>query len=228
MADSVAKRTPKTTAERKHLQRQRQKENDPDYQKKENERMRLLRQKKKETMSLSELNDQHSKDRIRQASCQRKRKEKEERQKLEPVKVKVYHSRQSYGKALKRGLLSLPKSPRKKAQVVLGLAEAVGVNLNESMERKLNEKTERKQKLVKKFFFEKDIVYTAPGMKDLITVCENSKKQRLSKYYLTMYLREAHSTFKAKHPAVTISYLVFCKLKPQNVLLKNATRPMQM
>ena len=74
------------------------------------------------------------------------------------------------------------------------------------MERKLNEKTERKQKLVKEFFFEKDIVYTAPGMKDFITVHENSKKQRLRKYYLTMYLREAHHIFTAKHPDVTISY----------------------
>ena len=76
MADSVAKRTPKTTAERKHLQRQRQKENDPDYQKKENERMRLLRQKKKETMSLSELNDQRSKDRIRHIVKESEKKKK--------------------------------------------------------------------------------------------------------------------------------------------------------
>ena len=85
----------------------------------------------------------------------------------------------------------------KKAQVVLGFAEAVGVNLNESMERKLNEEADKKQKLVKEFFYEKDIVYTTPGMKDFITKWENDKKQCLRKYYLTQYLCEAHSIFKS-------------------------------
>lgn len=43
------------------------------------------------------------------------------------------------------------------------------------MEKKLNE-AETKQKLVKEFFYEKDIVYTASGMKDFMTVWENDKK----------------------------------------------------
>lgn len=68
-----------------------------------------------------------------------------------------------------------------------------------------------------------DIVYTAPGMKDFITVWENDKKQRLRKYYSTAYLCEAHSIFKAKHPDVTIGYPAFCKKKPQNVLLLKNT-----
>ena len=43
------------------------------------------------------------------------------------------------------------------------------------MEKKLNE-AETKQKLVKEFFYEKDIVYAAPGMKDFMTMWENDKK----------------------------------------------------
>ena len=43
------------------------------------------------------------------------------------------------------------------------------------MEKKLNEAVTQ-QKLVKEFFCEKDIVYTAPGMKDFMTVWENDKK----------------------------------------------------
>ena len=43
------------------------------------------------------------------------------------------------------------------------------------MEKKLNEAVTQ-QKLVKEFFYEKDIVYTAPGMKDFMTVWENDTK----------------------------------------------------
>ena len=91
------------------------------------------------------------------------------------------------------------------------------------MERKLNEEAQTKQKLINKFFYEMDIVYTAPGMKDFITVWENDKKQRLRKYYSTVYLSEAHGIFKAKHPDVTIGYPAFCKKKTQNVLLLKNT-----
>lgn len=74
-------------------------------------------------MSQSELKDQRFKERVRQAAYrQRKRQEREENQKLEPVKVEVYKSRKSYGKTLKTGLLLLPKSLLKKAQVVLRLS----------------------------------------------------------------------------------------------------------
>ena len=70
-------------------------------------------------------------------------------------------------------------------------------------------------------FFEKDIVYTAPGLKDYVTVYEGGKKQQLLKHYLTMFLREAFSVFKARYPEISISFTAFCKLRPKNDLLKN-------
>ena len=71
-------------------------------------------------------------------------------------------------------------------------------------------------------FCEKDIVYTAPGMRDYITVYEDGRKVRLRKLYLTMFLREAYSIFNAKFPDTVVSFSTFCKLKPKNVLsLKN-------
>ena len=66
------------------------------------------------------------------------------------------------------------------------------------MQKELDSETKQKHEIVKQFFFEKDIVYTAPGLKDYVTVCEGGKKQRLRKHYLTMFLREAFSFFKAR------------------------------
>ena len=72
-------------------------------------------------------------------------------------------------------------------------------------------------------FFEKDIVYTAPGLKDYVTVYGGGKKQRLRKHYLTMFLREAFSVFKARYPEISISFIAFCKIRPKNVLLLKNT-----
>ena len=70
---------------------------------------------------------------------------------------------------------------------------------------------------------EKDIVYTAPGLKDYVIVYEGRKKQRPRKHYLTMFLREAFSVFKARYPEISISFTAFCKLRPKNVLLVKNT-----
>ena len=145
-----------------------------------------------------------------------------EREELEPVKIKVYNCRQSFGKALKKSLSALPKSPRKKTEVVKGLAKSVGLELNQSFKRDLSEEVKSKHNLVRTFFCEKDIVYIAPGMRDYITVYKDGRKVRLRKLYLTMFLREAHSIFNARFPDTTVSFPAFCKLKPKNVLsLKN-------
>ena len=46
------------------------------------------------------------------------------------------------------------------------------------MQKELDSETRQKHEIVKQFFFEKDIVYTAPGLKDW-AVYEGGKKQRL-------------------------------------------------
>ena len=90
------------------------------------------------------------------------------------------------------------------------------------MQKELDSETRQKHEIVKQFFFEKDIVYTAPGLKDW-AVYEGGKKQRLWKHYLTMFLREAFSVFKARYPEISISFTAFCKLRPKNVLLLKNT-----
>ena len=44
-----------------------------------------------------------------------------------------------------------------------GLAKSVGLQLERCMQKELDSETTQKYEIVKQFFFEKDIVYTAPG-----------------------------------------------------------------
>ena len=58
-----------------------------------------------------------------------------------------------------------------------GLAKSVGLQLEQCMQKELDSETKRNYEIVKQFFFEKDIVYTAPGLKDYVTVYEGGKRQ---------------------------------------------------
>ena len=58
--DKLTEKSPKSAAERKHLQRQRER-----YRRKENERLKLLRRNQKAKVSASELNEKRTKDRAR-------------------------------------------------------------------------------------------------------------------------------------------------------------------
>ena len=73
--------------------------------------------------------------------------------------------------------------------------------------------------VVKKFYTSMDVSYTAPGMKDEITVWEGGVKKHMRKYYLTMYIQEANALFLERHPDMPISFSAFAKLHPPNVLL---------
>ena len=159
------KLTEKTAAERKRLQRQREKQKDPEeYRRKENQRLKLLRRNKKAKMSASEPNEKRTKDRARQVLYRQKKKQKKANNKVvSPLKVKIYKTPQPYGKALKKSLTALPNSPRKKSEIVRGLAKSVGLQLEQCMQKELDSQIKPKYEIVKQFFFEKDIVYTAPG-----------------------------------------------------------------
>ena len=79
--------------------------------------------------------------------------------------------------------------------------------------------TEEEENVIKNFFFEPDVVYTLPGLKDEKTVWVKGEKQKLRKYYLIMYLKEAFQLFKLAHPEIKIGFSKFASLLPVNVLL---------
>ena len=58
---------------------------------------------------------------------QKKKEEKAKNNVVSPLKVKIYKTPQVYGKALKKSLNALLNSPRKKSEIVRGLAKSVGL-----------------------------------------------------------------------------------------------------
>ena len=81
-------------------------------------------------MSASELNETRTKDRARQALLGQKKKEKKAKNNVvSPFKVKIYKTPQAHGKALRKSLTALLNSPRKKSEIVRGLATSVELQL---------------------------------------------------------------------------------------------------
>lgn len=79
----------------------------------------------------------------------------------------------------------MPFSPRKRRFIVAGLARDVGLKIQNTMESSIGENiplhgkqgpSDESFTCIKQFFFRPDIVYTAPGMRDELTVWKNGKK----------------------------------------------------
>lgn len=93
-----------------------------------------------------------------------------------------YKSPQSFGKAFKKSIRALPKSPTKQVAVVTKLAEKCGLKL-ESFKKKPLESNKTLQTAVTNFFFRSDITYTSPGMKEEMTSWTNGKKNKTKKTF---------------------------------------------
>ena len=89
---------------------------------------------------------------------------------------------------------SLLKSPRKKKAVMLEMAIEFRLDVREDSYshqfsiRNKNSIDEDVKERIKVFYFRPHIVYTMPGMKDLMVVWTVDGKATLRKYYLTMFL----------------------------------------
>ena len=139
-----------------------------------------------------------------------------------------YKCKATRSKAICRLFDKLPNSPTKVKQVVCGLANRVGVQLEQKAQEQIqhtNPKslTDEVKKIINDFYFRTNLVYTAPGKDDYITVRNKGEKENLRKYYLTVFLREAFCMFKDLHPDIEIHFSKFCSLRPPNVLLLHNT-----
>ena len=68
-----------------------------------------------------------------------------------------------------------------------------------------------KQNLVKDFYFQTNIVYTSPGLKDEMTVWKGGKELKSRRYYVELTVDEVFFLFK-------VGRSKFFELKPPNVL----------
>ena len=87
-----------------------------------------------------------------------------------------YKSVASQIKAEQKLIRSLPKSPSKRKAVVFGFAKRVGLALHDDMNQKLTQShlnaiSDDDKEAIRNFYRRPDIVWTAPGLKDEITVC---------------------------------------------------------
>ena len=181
----------------------------------ENDRSELRRQQKAK-MAPEDLKIYLFNDSLRKAE-----KKKEANPPAPDIKLPTsspYRAKQSYGKAMKRSMDALPMTTRKRVVVVQGLAEKVGVKVADKADKFIRTESvhEEVHKMVRDFYFRTDISYTAPGMYAVMTIWDNdAKKKKLRKYYLILYLREAHVIFEQSHQEIGFS--LFCRLRPENV-----------
>ena len=138
-----------------------------------------------------------------------------------------FRSRPAIKRAVRKLLDQAPTSPLKRQSVVAEAAEECGLVVNSpdqnsvmatpspSTSKSLEKETKN---LVKDFYFQTNIVYTAPGLKDEMTVWEGGKKLKLRRYYLELTVDEVFSLFKEKYPNVKVGRSKFFELKPPNVL----------
>ncbi|KAJ8038387.1 hypothetical protein HOLleu_15805 [Holothuria leucospilota] len=208
--------------------RAKRKQQDPEFSLNESKRVEALRKKRVQQMSKRDLAA------YRRAAAARKQKSREKKQKAKlsgsaKEAKKAYKSPQGLGRATKKTEQLLPKSPRKRREVISHLAKKAGIQVlhdssssctSSASTRSLSAETE---KVVKDFFMHMDIAYTAPGMKDEVTVWEKGIKTKKRKFYLTMYLKEAYAIYSERFPVYPISFSAFAKLRPLNVLLMKDT-----
>ena len=220
---------PKTnSAERMRRFRKKKHDEYPDYKSKESKRISALQKAKRSEMNKSELLLHKENNRRKVALC-RARKQMEKGEKISVSTLcssgKGFRSRQSLGKAVKKIAIALPYSPSKKADVVFQLASKIGFSIKKKKQEKsgnitsISTLTEDLKEKVKRFYYRPDIVYTAPGLRDEITVWTEAGKERMRKYYLNMHLKEAHAYFLEENPELKVGFSSFAMLRPANVVL---------
>ena len=134
---------------------------------------------------------------------------------------------QAYGKAVKKLERTFSKSPSKKVKTVIGLVKLVQSSKSDfNRNRKKYEGLSHEAKSqVVDFYYQTDVMFTAPGLKDEITVWTEKGKEKMRKYCLTMYLHEIYGMFKTLYPDSEIGFTMFTKFRPNNVLLlKNQSK----
>ena len=174
------KKAPMSVNERKRKSRQKQKDADPFYKMKENERIKNLKQLRDSHSSARDIEKRkkQNRDRVRKFRL----KQKEAKAPEYRVNGVGFKSPQSLGKAIKRIKEKFPNSPTKKIQAINGLAKEQGLKLidkmNQSVGKNVRSLPEEDIDEIKEFFINSDIVYTAPGLKDEVTVWEDGEKKK--------------------------------------------------
>ncbi|KAG8192006.1 hypothetical protein JTE90_001740 [Oedothorax gibbosus] len=133
---------------------------------------------------------------------------------------KVFPTRQSLGKAKKRVISVLPKSPNKRKALVCQIAKDEGLlGKNSKTSSTFQTTTNENSKQVIDFFNDDRVSSQAPGMKDFVICRENGNKIKMQKRYLYLTLKETYALFCEENSDIKIGLSNFCIQRPINVLL---------
>ena len=170
----------KTSAECMKALRCRLRGTDPEFMKKESERISLLQKRQRASVNEEELTAAREYNWLKTKRC-RERKNATETIKIAPVTKKGFPMPQAYGKAIKKLKRPLPISPSKRVEAVIGLVSEVGLKLKESdfnrSRRKCGGLSDEVKSQGADFYYQADVIYTAPGIKDEITVLTEKGKE---------------------------------------------------
>ena len=134
-----------------------------------------------------------------------------------------YKSASTLGKAVKRAVAALPKSPRKRSKVVQKLFHYADIECHSPEKLKSGRPSINHEivKCVTDFYKRDDISRQAPGKRDTVTVHINGVKQKYQKRHLCMTLRELYRLFIQEYPELCIEKSKFAELRPGHVLLSS-------
>jgi hypothetical protein len=145
---------------------------------------------------------------------------------------KVYSSKRSIRKAVKKTIKSLPDDPVKRIQVVqalsakfltdseVNIATVTQENPSTSFNTDVvNCDINEKEKAVNEFYLRDDVSRTMPGMKNFKSVKnKDGVREKIQIRYMTMTLDNAYCDYKAEHPEDFVSRTKFFTLRPEFVV----------
>ena len=220
---------PKSAAGRQKKWRERQKET---KEKRErylfNERQRKKRYREK--LSKEEL-DLHLTSKRLAMRIYRLRKRQNPESAESSTSTSAYISPASFGKAKRRVQKALPKSPRKREEV---LSHLVSGNLKLSLKKKSTDSDEEKRnkvedERVRQFYRKDSISRVLPGKTDYVTIKTPDGKIKKQKRVMTMTIAEAHKEYLSSSSSCasatgekkSIGKSKFASLRPKEVQLSS-------
>ncbi len=133
-----------------------------------------------------------------------------------------YKARSTLHKAVKKALVALPVSARKRKKVITILALRQGVPVVNQVGKVSRERISSETKLcIANFYTRDDISWHTPGQKDCKTVKTDGGKKKVQKRFLLYTLREAYSMYSEEQPLHPLGFSKFCALRPLHVCLVN-------
>ena len=184
-------------------------------------KMSLGQEKKEELMERNRQKQQRFRDRKKTKKLQ----SGPGTNSIETAKRGTYKCPQTFGKALRKAIASLPQSPTKRRAVVQEimketLPEVVFLYPENKESRKSSSPNDEVKQIVQEFYCNDAISRQAPGKRDVKSVKDptTGKREKIAIRHMLMNIMDAYFKFTKQHPQVKCSKTLFFKHRQQYVL----------